>query len=127
MSPSEVIEAITEALAQVDGLRVPTTVPGQAQPPTAIAEIAGVTAPSALGGSADYQVRVTLLVQRGDQRDSQARTLALIDPDGTESTSVLAALLSVPEVGQVEFDGPGLVTWADQQYSGGIFTLTVLG
>lgn len=124
-SPQDVLEAVATSLAQVDGLRTHSTVPGSVAPPAAIVDIASITAPTSLGLSAEYRVRVTLLVQVGDQRNSQVRTLDLIDPLGTVTKSAFAALLDHAAASQVLFEGPGLVEHGGQQFSGGIFTVTI--
>lgn len=126
-TPAAAISAVATAANQVTGLRVHGTVPGSISPPAAVVELAGITAPASLGSTADYRVRVTLLSQRGDQRNSQERTLALIDPTGTAASSVFAALLTEATVGQVEFEGPGLIEFGGQQYVGGVFTAEVYG
>jgi hypothetical protein len=125
-SPASVLASIETALDGVTGLRAQLR-QGKATTPGAIVLLDGITAPSALGGSADYQIRVLLLVQLGEVRDSLERVLEFINPDGTTATSVLAALLSVSAVGQVTFEGPGLVPWGGQDYAGGIFTVEAFG
>jgi hypothetical protein len=120
--PGDLLDSLADSLGQVTGLRAHDKTPGNVHPPAAVCEIAGVTAPSAHGGTADYVVKVMLLVQLGEQRQSQDRTFDLIDPGGTVSTSAFAALLSNQSVGQVEFEGPGVVEYGGQQYVGGIFT-----
>lgn len=127
MTPTEVLGRVKTALDQVQDLRVHDHVPGSVSPPAAVVEINAITAPSMLGGGADYRVQVSLLVQRGDQRSSQDRTLLLVDPEGPVSRSVFAALLSVDEVGQVAMEGPGTIEWGGQQYAGAILTVTVFG
>lgn len=126
-TPAGAVTAVATALNDVTGLRVHETTPGAVQTPAAVVELAGITAPATFGNTADYRVRVLLLVQRGDQRNSQERTLALIDPTGSAGTSAFAALLDEPTVGQVEFEGPGTVSYGGQEYAGGIFTAEVFG
>ena len=126
-APQDVLEAVAVTLGQVDGLRTHSYTPGSVAPPAAIVEIASITAPSHLGSSADYQIRVILLVQLGDNRSSQVRTQELIDPIGTVASSVFAALLAHGTSGPVSFEGPGLVPHGGQDYSGGIFTFEVYG
>lgn len=126
-TPAGAVAAVADALGDVQGLRVHETAPGSVATPAAVVELASILAPASLGSTADYRVRVLLLVQRGDQRNSQERTLALIDPTGVANTSAFAALLDEPTVGQVEFEGPGLIEYGGQQYAGGIFTAEVYG
>ena len=125
--PQDVLEAVATTLSQVAGISVHSTTPGTVAPPAAIVEIASITAPSTFGVTADYGVRVILLVQAGDNRSSQLRTQELIDPAGSVSSSVFAALLDHDPGGQVVFEGPGLVPHGGQEYSGGIFRLEVYG
>lgn len=125
MTPAGAIGAVATALAAVDGLRVHETVPGSVAAPAAVIEIAGISAPATFDGSVTYQMRVTLLIQRGDQRSSQETTYAFIDP--TDPDSVFGALLDVDEGGPVSFDGPGTIEYAGTSYAGGIFTLELFG
>lgn len=125
-SPASALATIQTALDGVTGLR-PQVKAGKINTPCAIVEIAGLTTPSMFGGSVDYQIRVLLLVQVGDFRNSLERIWDYINPDGSASTSVATALLSVQSLGPVTFDGPGVVEWAGVQYAGGIFTASLLG
>jgi hypothetical protein len=120
-SPASALSTISTALDGVTGLR-PQVKAGKINTPCAIVELAGMTAPSALGSVSDYKIRVLLLVQVGDYRNSLERIWDFINPDGTAANSVTVALLTVGALGPVEFDGPGLVEWAGQQYAGGIYT-----
>jgi hypothetical protein len=124
-SPASVLSSIETALDGA-GLRAQTK-QGKATTPGAVILLDGVTAPAVHGGGADYAIRVLLLVQVGELRNSLDRVLTLVDPDGPTTTSALAALLSVASVGQVEFEGPGLVPWDGQEYAGGIFTVEAFG
>lgn len=127
MTPDTAIQTVATALDQVSGLRAPTAMPGSATPPTVITEIAAIRAPESFDGSVAYVMRCTLLVARSDQRNSQERTWALIDPTGSVSTSAFAALLSISAAGSVVFEGPGTVEYGGQQYAGGIFTVELFG
>lgn len=127
MTPAEAIELVTTALAQVSGLRAPTSVPGAISPPMALTEIATIRSPDTFDRAVTYGLRVALLVQRGDQRNSQERTLELADPTGSVSSSVFAALLSMDNGGTVVFEGPGLVEHGGASYVGGVFTVEVFG
>lgn len=124
--PLDVLRAVAAKLEQVTGLRCHATAPGSVTTPAAVCELAGLTAPSTLSGTATYTIKVILLVQLGDQRNSQERTLELIDPAGTVATSALVALLDYSPASEVKFEGPGLLDYAGQQYHGGIFTVTVM-
>lgn len=124
--PQDVLNAVKAALDQVTGLRCHATHPGQVNTPAAVCEISRVLAPGTLGTAAEYTVRVALLVQVGDQRNSQERTLALIDPTGDVTESAHAALQDYPHTKQVLFEGPGLVQYGDQPFHGGVFTLEIL-
>ena len=124
-APQDVLEAVADTLGQVDGLRIHSYTPGSVAPPAAIVEIASITAPSTFGSFANYQIRVILLVQIGDNRSSQVRTQEFIDPTGAASSSVFAALLDHDPASSVRFEGPGLVPHGGQDYSGGIFTLDI--
>lgn len=126
-TPAGAVAAVADALGDVQGLRVHETAPGSVATPAAVVELVGITAPASLGNTADYRVRVVLLVQRGDQRNSQERAYALIDPTGSASSSAFAALLTESTVGQVEFEGLSLIEFGGQQYVGGIFTAEVFG
>jgi hypothetical protein len=125
-SPVDALAAISTALDGVTGLR-PQVKGGKANPPAAVVELDGFTAPAAMGGSADYRVRVLLLVQAGDFRNSLERIWEFIDPGGTAATSVTVALQSVGSVGSVVFDGPGVIEWDGQSYGGGAFLVEVYG
>jgi hypothetical protein len=125
-SPAAALEDVSAALDGVAGLR-PQVKAGKINTPCAIVELAGLSTPSQFGGSADYKIRVILLVQVGDYRNSLERVWEFIDPDGTTSTSAVAALLTVDALGSVSFDGPGLVEWGGAQYAGGIFTADYIG
>jgi hypothetical protein len=126
-APQDVLEALATSLEQVYGLNVYSYTPGSVSTPAAVCEIAGLTSPSHLGGGVDYTIRVLLLVQAGDQAYSQERTLELIDPSGSTSTSVLVALLDYDPATAVEFEGPSLVEFGGALYAGGIFTTEVYG
>ena len=118
------LEDIATAVDQVANLRVQTKY-GKANPACAVVELDRVTAPATHSGGANYLVRVLLLVQIGDFRNSLDRIYAFADPAGTVSTSVLTALLSYANAGEVSFDGPGLVEYGGQTYGGGVFTVEV--
>jgi hypothetical protein len=126
VSAQTVLDDLADALDQVTGLAAHSKHPENIKTPAAICELASITAPSTLGTVAEYTVRVILAVQVGDKRNSQERTLALIDPAGTVATSALVALLSDDPVRQVLFEGPGLIGYGDQQFHGGVFTVNVL-
>lgn len=124
MTPEEAIQTCTTALRQA--LRAPDTVKG-ANTPSAITEIANIVAPATYDGSVTYTMRVTLLIQRGDQRNSQERAWQHIDPTAEPSESAFAALLSMDNGGPVSFEGPGTVEFNGQQYVGGFFSLELYG
>jgi hypothetical protein len=124
-SPAATLTAISTALDGVTGLR-PQVKAGKANTPAAIVEMLGLTYPSALGGSVDYQMRVRLLVQLGEFRNSLERVWEFVDPDGTTATSALVALQSVAAVGDVRFEA-GDVEWDGQSYAGGVFEFTAYG
>lgn len=118
--------AVAAKLNQVTGLRTHSTDPGSVSAlPAAVCEIATITAPSAMGGSADYAVRVFLLVQKGDVRNSQERTLALIDPSGTVSTSAFAALGDYRGTGQIVVEQAGIIDYGGTSFYGAVFTVEV--
>jgi hypothetical protein len=123
--PKDILTAVATQLDLVTGLR-PTTKAGKPQVPAAIVELDGITAPGEFGGSADYQVRVVLLVALGEFRASIDKILELADPDGTTSTSAFAALLGYGPAGPIRFD-MGDVEHSGQTYGGGIFTFPVYG
>jgi hypothetical protein len=125
VTPLEALDGVADAVAAVTGMHTYSKTPGPIATPAALTELAGIVAPTDTGGTAVYSVKVVLLVQKGDQINSQERTLALLDPTGSTTASVFAALLDYDPVGQVSFDGPGLVEHSGQQYVGGIFTVTV--
>jgi hypothetical protein len=124
-TPAATLTAISTALDGVTGLR-PQVKAGKANTPAAIVEMLGLTYPSALGGTVDYQMRVRLLVQLGDFRNSLERVWEFVDPDGSTSTSVLVALQSVDSLGPVVFEA-GDVEWDGQTYAGGVFTFEAWG
>jgi hypothetical protein len=124
--PGDILTAVSGALDAVTGLNCYPKNPGSVVTPAAVVEIASITSPAVFGAGADYSVRVLLLVQRGEQSNSQTRTHTLIDPVGAASTSAFTALLAYAGAGQVEFDGPGLVEYGGHQYAGGIFTVAVM-
>jgi hypothetical protein len=121
-----VLDDLADSLDQVTGLRCHSKHPDNIATPAAICELATILAPSTLGTSAGYTIRVVLLVQVSDKRNTQERTLALIDPTGTVSTSAFAAILDHDPVSQVLFEGPGVIGYGDQQFHGGVFTVNVL-
>jgi hypothetical protein len=122
--PGDILSAVSSALGSVTGLNCYPKNPGKAVVPAAVCEIAEITAPTTFGTSADYTVRVRLLVQLGEFKDSDDRTNTLIDPAGATSASVFAALLGHAPDSQVKFE-KGLVEYGNQQYAGGIFTFEV--
>jgi hypothetical protein len=117
------LDAIATAVDQVTGLRVQTK-QGNAHPPAAVIELDSVTAPSSLGGLADYRVRVLLLVQIGDFRQCLERINTYADPSGTVSTSAFVALLSYAGAVSVSFEA-GNVEYGGKTYGGGAFTVEV--
>jgi hypothetical protein len=120
------IDSIRTSVDQVNGLRAPTTA-GKVTPPAAVVELDGITTPSVMGGTFDGQIRVLLLVQVGDFRNVTDRILTLVEPEGTVTDSVVVALLSNDQVGQVSFEGPGLLDYGGQTYGGGVLTCSVIG
>lgn len=122
--PQDIIEAVGTALDVVTGLRVQTKA-GKAHVPGVVVELDRINAPVTTDGAVDYAVRVLLLVQMGEFRNSLERIWDYADPAGSTSTSVFAALLSYGPSGDVVFDGPGLVEYGGQQYGGGVFTVEV--
>jgi hypothetical protein len=125
-APQEALEAVADAIGQVGDLNVYSYTPGAVRTPAAVCEIAAIDAPTALGGSVDYTIRVLLLVQRGDQQFSQEHSLDLADPTGDASTSVFAALLTLDAAGPVRYE-PGTVEHGGTQYAGGLFTFDLYG
>lgn len=109
---------------QVAGLRTKLNA-GKVNPPAAVIELDRLIAPSTQGDTADYLVRVLVLVQVGDFRNALERIWTLIEPSGPVSSSLVTAMLSNRQVGQVTFEGPGLVEYAGTQYGGGILTCEV--
>lgn len=123
--PQDLLTDVASALDSVSGLRTHSTVPGTVKTPAAVCEIAQIRAPAQFGTVGEYTVRVTLMVQAGDQRNAQERLYTLIDPAGTTSASAFAALLSYTPANQVVFEGPGTIEFGGDQFAGGIFTVTV--
>jgi hypothetical protein len=124
-SPASTLTAIQTALDDVTGLR-PQVKGGNANTPGAIVELLGMTYPSTLGGSVDYQMRVRLIVQKGDFRNCLERIWEFVDPDGSAATSALVALQSVPQVSSLAFEA-GDVDWNGESYGGGVFTFEAWG
>lgn len=125
MTIASTLAAIETAAKQVTGLRV-THAASQVNTPQAIVEVERIIAPGSLDNNADYRIRVLLLVQLGDFRDSLDRILALVEPNGAVASSLMAALLSLgSSTGDVMFEGPGLVEYRDQVFGGGVFTFEV--
>jgi hypothetical protein len=125
-TPQGVLDDVADSLDQVGGLRCHSKTPGQVTPPAAVCELDRIVSPSSFGTTATYRVRVVLMVQVGDQRNSQERTLGYIDPTGAVTDSAFAALLDYAPAQAVTFEGPGLVEYGGTQYAGGIFTVEVI-
>lgn len=122
--PTDVREAAGTALQQVAGLRVHTTNPGTVATPAAIIELVRVGPfPGTLGNACDYGLKITLLVQLGDFRSQQLKIEELLDPVGTVSSSVIAALQSNTAFGQVTVEEP---IGQPYEYAGDVYGGAVL-
>ena len=121
--PGDIRQAAATALEQVSGLRAYAKPPGAVVPPAALVQHTRIVGPVTLSSAVDYQLRVVVLVQLGEFRNSQDRVEDLIDPTGTVSTSAVAALLSSSTFGQVVIEDFGDIEYGGAVYAGAILNV----
>ncbi len=125
--PGDIREAAATALGTVAGLRAYAKPPGNVAPPVALVQHNRITTGVVLGGGADYQLRVVLLVQLGEFRNAQERVEDLIDPAGTAVSSAVVALLADTRFGQVIIDDFGELDYGGTTYAGAILNVDAIG
>lgn len=121
--PGDIRQTAASALDQVTGLRAHAAPPGSINPPAALVQHSRITTGVTFGASTDYQLRIVLLCQLGEYRNSQERVETLIDPAGTVTTSAVVALLSDDTFGQVTIDDFGDLDYGGTTYAGAILTV----
>lgn len=118
MTITSVVARVANTLDSVSGLRVQTNTGKVNATPAAIVELDAVQGPSAFDGSADYVVRIALLEQVGDFRNSVERIYARADQviDALEADGLLGTWRL--ELGTLEYGG--------QHYGGGVLAVQVV-
>jgi hypothetical protein len=83
---SEALAGLREAIAQIPGLRVVEYLPDQINPPVAVCAVDEVTYHQAFaGGDPQYQLTVTVIVDRASERIAQKKLDAFLSYGGTQS------------------------------------------
>lgn len=118
MTITSVVSRVATSIDTVAGLRVQTNTGKVNATPAAIVELDAVQGPSAFGGSADYVIRVALLEQVGDFRNSVERIYARAD-------QVLAALEADGLIGPWRLE-LGTLEYGGQHYGGGVLAVQVV-